>query len=138
MKVVELVRKHIDSSHFWKLSLEEQKEILRRLFDDICKLYEIQGVSLVIDINPFMYQMTGGGCYDRVARRIYLYKVSIMTFLHEIGHMLLGRSERKARMWSHKVFYLAFPALYLKNVKEGRFFHVITLEELERFDECIK
>jgi len=138
MQVVELVRKHIDTKTFWKLPLDSQQQVLQSLFKDICDLYGINDVELHIRVNPSMYYMTGGGCYDRVTKRIYLYKISLMTFLHEIGHMLLGRSERKARMWSHKVFYQAFPELYLKNIREGRFFHVIPLEELEKFNECMK
>jgi len=138
MQVVELVRKYIDPKVFWKLPLDSQKQVLQSLFNDICNLYGVEGVELLVDVNPVMYRMTGGGCYDPLERKIYLYKVSLMTFLHEVAHMLLGQSERKARLWSHKVFYLAFPRLYLKNVREGKFFHVLPLEEVERFDECLK
>ncbi len=138
MKVAELVRKHVDTKKFWKLPLDSQQQVLHALFKEICDLYGINDVELHITIDPVKYRATGGGCYDRVARKIYLYKISLMTLLHEIGHVLLGRSERKARMWSHKVFYQAFPELYLKNIREGRFFHVIPLEELERFNECMK
>jgi len=138
MQVVELVRKYIDPKVFWKLPLDSQKQVLQSLFKDVCNLYGVGGVELLVDVNPVMYRMTGGGCYNPLERKIYLYKVSLMTFLHEVAHMLLGHSEKKARLWSHKVFYLAFPRLYLKNVREGKFFHVLPLEEVERFDECLK
>ncbi len=138
MQVVELVRKYIDLSHFWKISLEEQREILSRLLEDICLLYGIEGVSLEVDIDSIMYRVTGGGCYVPSERKIYLYKISLMTFLHEIGHALLGSSERKVTLWAHKVFYLAFPRLYMENVRRGRFFHVVSLQELEKFNEGIK
>ena len=137
MKVVELVRNYIDTKTFWKLPLDSQQQVLQNLFKEICDLYGINDVELHIRVHPSMYHMTGGGCYDRVARKIYLYKISLMTLLHEIGHVLLGRSERKATMWAHKIFYYAFPKLYLKNIKEGKFFHVVPVEELEKFNECI-
>jgi len=138
MQVVELVKKHIEPKVFWKSSVEEQEKVLRALFNDICQLYGIDGVSLVIDIDPVKCYRTGGGCYSPRERKIYLYKISLMTFLHEIAHMLLGPSERKARLWSHKVFYMAFPNLYLKNVRERKFFHVLSLEEIEMFNEQLK
>jgi len=138
MQVVELVKKHIDPKVFWKSSVEEQEKVLRALFNDICQLYGIRGVKLVVDIDQFKYRMTGGGCYVPKERTIYLYKVSLMTFLHEVAHMLLGSSEKKARLWSHKVFYMAFPNLYLKNVKDRKFFHVLPLDEVKSFNECIK
>jgi hypothetical protein len=139
LKVVELVRRHIDPKVFWrKLSLREQERVLQELFRDICQLYGVKGADLVIDIDPQKYMLTGGGCYVPAKRRIYLYKISLMTFLHEVAHMLLGPSERKARLWSHKVFYLAFPELYVKNVKEGKFFHSYPIEEVLQFNEGLR
>jgi len=138
MQVVELVRKYIDPKVFWKLSVEEQQEVLQKLLGDICELYRVDKVKLQVEINPMKYKMTGGGCFMPGEKKIYLYKVSLMTFLHEVAHMLLGQSERKARLWSHKVFYLAFPDLYLKNVKERKFFHILSLEEVKEFNECLK
>jgi len=138
MQVVELVRKYIDPKVFWKLPVEEQQEVLQKLLGDICELYGEDKVKLQVEIDPMKYKMTGGGCFVPSEKKIYLYKVSLMTFLHEVAHMLLGPSERKTRLWSHKVFYLAFPDLYLKNVKERKFFHVLSLEEVKEFNECLK
>jgi Zn-dependent M32 family carboxypeptidase len=138
MQVVELVKRHVDPKVFWKLPIELQKEVLQNLFTDICKLYDVNDVRLEIKIDPILYCMSGGGCFVPTERKIYLYKISLMTFLHEIGHMLLGPSEEKARLWSHKIFYAAFPKLYMKNVQEGKFFHKIPLEKVEKFNECLK
>uniref|UniRef100_A0A7C5X495 IrrE N-terminal-like domain-containing protein n=1 Tax=Thermocrinis ruber TaxID=75906 RepID=A0A7C5X495_9AQUI len=138
LKVVELVRKHIDPKVFWRvLDVREQKLVLQELFRDICQLYGVEGVELVIELDPLKYRLTGGGCYVPLKRRIYLHKISLMTFLHEVAHMLLGPSERKARLWSHKVFYLAFPKLYMKNAQEGKFFHSFPIEEIVQFSEGI-
>ncbi|MCI4463315.1 MAG: hypothetical protein JHC30_03990 [Caldisericum sp.] len=137
MKVVELVKRHIDPKTFWKSSIKEQKQILQSLFTEICKLYGINNVKFEVRINPILYCATGGGCYDPVTKRVYLFKVSLMTFLHEIAH-LLGFDEEEAVLWAHKVFYCAFPKLYLKNVQSGKFFHIVPLEALEKFDECLK
>jgi hypothetical protein len=139
LKVVQLVKRHIDPQVFWRgLSLREQKSVLQELFRDICQLYGLRGMELVVDIDPFKHRLTGGGCYSPIERRIYLYKISLMTFLHEVAHMLLGASERKARLWSHKVFYLAFPELYMKNVQEGKFFHSFAIEEILQFNEGLR
>lgn len=139
LKVVELVRKHINPKVFWRvLSVEEQKQVLQDLFRDICQLYGKKGEELVIDIDPLKYELTGGGCYVPSEKRIYLHKISLMTFLHEVAHMILGPSERKARLLSHKVFYLAFPRLYMKNIKEGKFFHSPPMEEIMQFKEGLK
>ncbi len=139
LKVVQLVRKHIDPKVFWRgLSLQEQKRVLQELFRDICQLYGKKGEELVVDLDPHKCRLTGGGCYVPAKKRIYLYKISLMTFLHEVAHMLLGASERKARLWSHKVFYLAFPDLYMKNVQEGKFFHTFPIEEIMQFTEGLR
>jgi len=139
LEVVQLVKKHIDPKVFWRgLSLQEQKSVLQGLFRDICQLYGIRGAELVIDIDPLKHGLTGGGRYSPMERRIYLYKISLMTFLHEVAHMLLGPSERKARLWSHKVFYFAFPKLYMKNIKEGKFFHSFPMEEIMQFSEGLR
>jgi hypothetical protein len=138
LKVVELVRKHINPKVFWRgLSVGEQKRVLQNLFRDICQLYGVRG-ELVIDLDPLKYMLTGGGCYVPSERRVYLYKISLMTFLHEVAHMLLGASERKARLWSHKVFYLAFPRLYMKSAQEGKFHHTIPIEEIMQFNEGLR
>jgi hypothetical protein len=139
LEVVQLVKKHINPQVFWRvLGLGEQKNVLQELFRDICQLYGLSGMELVVDVDPLKYRLTGGGCYSPVERRIYLYKISLMTFLHEVAHMLLGASERKARFWSHKVFYLAFPELYMKNIKEGKFFHSFAIEEIMQFKEGLR
>jgi hypothetical protein len=138
MQVVELVRKYIDTKTFWKLPLDSQKYVLHALFKEVCDLYGIDGAELCIDIDQDKYKMTGGGCYIPSEKRIYLFKISLMTFLHEVAHMILGHSERKARLWSHRVFYLSFPDLYMKNVQRGKFFHKVSLEELNSFNECLK
>jgi hypothetical protein len=138
MKVVELVKKYIEPKVFWKLPVGSQEEILQGLLKDICELYGVSGVRLQVELDPVKYRMTGGGCFVPSEKKIYLYKISLMTFLHEVAHMLFGPSERKARLWSHKVFYCAFPSLYLKNVREKKFFHILPLEEIERFNECLR
>jgi len=139
LRVVRLVRKHIDPKVFWKgLGEEAQKQVLQELFRDICQLYGEKGVEFVVDIDPLKHRLTGGGCYVPAKRRIYLYKISLMTFLHEVAHMLLGPSERRARLWSHKVFYLTFPKLYMKNVQEGKFFHTFPIEEILQFTEGLR
>ena len=138
MRVVELVRNYIDTKTFWKLPLDLQQQVLCALFKDICDLYGIDGVELCIKVDPVMYSMTGGGCYFPSERKIYLYKISLMTFLHEIAHAIMDLSEEKAVLWSHKVFYLAFPRLYMANVRKGRFFHIVSIEDLEKFNECLK
>jgi hypothetical protein len=74
LKVVQLVKKHINPQVFWRrLSLRGQKSVLRELFRDICQLYRVKGVELVVDIDPFKHRLTGGGCYSPIERRIYLY-----------------------------------------------------------------
>jgi hypothetical protein len=136
-KTVELVRKHINPKQFWKSDLETQINILKKLFQDLCSLYEIEDASIEIKIDPFFYRMTGGGCVFP-PKRVVLYKVSLMTFLHEFAHLLFGHDEEKTNLWSHKVFYLAFPELYVKNAKESKFFHVVPLEKVMSFTECLK
>lgn len=138
MQVVELVKKHIDTKTFWKLPLEKQEKVLQDLFADICKLYNIDNAKLEIRIDPVLYHRTGGGCYIGSLKKVCLYKISLMTFLHEVAHMLMGPSEEDARLWSHKVFYLSFPKLYMENVKKGRFFHRFSIEELVQFNKSLK
>jgi hypothetical protein len=134
MKTIEVIRKHIDPRWFWKLRQDEQVKILKKLFDDLCQLYNISDVQFEFVDDKNYCSLTGGGIYDKRRKTLTLYKVSLMTFLHEFAHIFFP-DEKKARLWSHKAFWFSFPDVYIKSRTNGKFFHSPDLNEVANFNE---
>jgi len=137
MKTVKIIKKHIDPNVFWKMDQSEQVKVLKCLLFDLCQLYRLPNVKLEFINDAYAYKVTGGGIYIPDKNKIMLFKISLMTFLHEFAHIFF-KDERRAQLWSHKAFYYSFPKLYLRNVKEKKFFHYFDLKEIQRFNECFK
>jgi hypothetical protein len=137
MKVIEIIRKHINPKCFWKLEQNEQVKILKSLFSDLCQLYNVNDIQFRFVSDRNYYSMTGGGVYNRRNKTITLYKVSLMTFLHEFAHIFFPDEER-ARLWSHKAFWFSFPDVYIRSRLKGKFFHSPSLGEVFNFNENFK
>jgi len=134
------VLKKVFKKTFWKLPEAEQRKILERMTKRLNSLYGIE-VEISFYPDPLNYRATGGGRYSAEERKIYLYKASLMTFLHEYAHAIhhqkyrneYRKPEEFSILWSHKVFKNFLPRLYKKNIKERKFFHSPAPEEIENF-----
>ena len=91
----------------WRGSVEERAAKFSSLHAELCRLYE-KRTTLRLDV-------LDGGCsgrsfYSPFADEIVLVgRLSVITFLHEVGHVLYGRSELKACRWSLQLFKKTFP-----------------------------
>ena len=125
---IEAIKIHIDSKGFWRAVPEVQAEMLRALLLRLNIIWDTE-ITLICDFgNAEMYRATGGGTYHSNTYTMTLYKASIMTFLHEYGHALQGRTEEAARLWSHRMFKGALPRTYQNAVETGMFFHTVATE----------
>ena len=137
MKTVKIIKKYINPKVFWKMEKEKQVEILKKLFEELCQLYNIRNIKFEFQDDIRAYKITGGGVYSPKEKKITLFKISLMTFLHEFAHIFFP-DEKRARLWSHKAFYYSFPKLYIKSLNEGKFFHAFDLEAIQKFEENFK
>jgi hypothetical protein len=119
---------------FWRVNDEQKKDMLRRCLYEICRHYGVGPVRIDFVESPIGYRYTGGGVYEP-GIRITLYKLSLMTFLHEVAHHLaysgkIPGGERRAVLWSHRVFYSLFPRQYERSREKGLFFHSPDMAEV--------
>lgn len=100
------------SKHIWKIPLEEKIEATRLLFAKLCSIYNLTGnIAFELDIDS-MDSFSSRLEYEPVAnvKTIRLIgKFSVITFLHEFAHLLLGSNEKEAVKWSVNLFKLIFP-----------------------------
>ncbi len=126
---VKIVRQLIDKK-IYRQSKQEQEKMLRQTLKDLCNLYGIKEPKLVCDFeNKRKYKQTGGGEYYPADKKICLYKMSIVTFLHEFAHHFqhakkCGNGEEFPRMYSVNVFYAVSPRLFEKAVKNKKIFFI--------------
>lgn len=95
------------ASRPWRGTFEECGQKFRTCHADLCRVYDVNP-SLVIDFDES--SDSGGSTYDPVAKVITLRgRLSVVTFLHEWGHVLKGHSEFEACRWSLRLFQRCFP-----------------------------
>lgn len=64
---------------------------------------------------------SGGSFYNPSRQTILLNgRISVLTFLHEWGHVLYGSSEEKANEFARTIFKQVFPKQYEKLKTQGR------------------
>lgn len=93
----------------WKGELVSRMDKFRQLHTDLCSIY---GMNVNLNFNPSIMLNEGSGRsnFDTLTNTITLHgKLSVLTFLHEWGHVLKGSSERQACIWSVNLFRRVFP-----------------------------
>ena len=93
----------------WKGDLVSRMDKFWQLHIELCRIY---GVNIYLDFDPSIMLNEGSGRsnFDPLTNTITLHgKLSVLTFLHEWGHVLKGSSERKACVWSVNLFRRVFP-----------------------------
>lgn len=92
----------------WRGTLGERKIKCRRAIRNICRAAGATPPRVIFQINE--HEDSGLSCYMHGANVIILRgRLSVVTALHEIGHLLLGHSEHDACAWSLAYFKTAFP-----------------------------
>ena len=91
----------------WRGTLEERQSKFRQLHADLCRVYS---VTPMLQIQGDGTGDSGGSCFQPGANVITLPgRLSVITFLHEWGHVLKGHSEFEACRWSLRLFQRCFP-----------------------------
>jgi len=97
------------TSNPWKGIIPARMEKFQRLHEDLCSIYNVD-VQICFDPSIMLNESSGRSNYNPIDNMITLHgKLSVLTFLHEWGHVLKGRSEHKACRWSVNLFRKIFP-----------------------------
>jgi hypothetical protein len=101
----------------WRGSIEERKAKFRQLHVDLCRVY---GVNPTLTIEGDGTGDSGGSSYCQISDTITLVgRLSVITFLHEWGHVLKGHDEFAACRWSLRLFQRCFPRSFSRLRWEG-------------------
>ena len=105
----------------WRGSGIERAAKFMWLHEQFCSIYN-KDVALSFDPLILMDKETSFGngyCYLNIYKISLVGKLSVITFLHEWGHMLKGASEHEACKWSLNLFRQIFPVQYSRLNAEG-------------------
>lgn len=108
-------------------TIAERQEKFKALNTAIAAAYNVLEPRLVFETDES--QDSGSSCFVPASKTIILRgRLSVVTLLHEIGHSVFGRSERKACRWSLNLFRRCFPRSWARLQFEG---HVVRAEGRE-------
>ena len=101
----------------WRGTLDDRQSKFQKLHADLCAIYS---VSPTVAIEGDGTGDSGGSCFQPGANVITLRgRLSVITFLHEWGHVLKGSSEFEACRWSLRLFQRCFPRSFARLRWEG-------------------
>jgi hypothetical protein len=142
------VRKTIKSGLFKKdTPIESKREAIETLHKELCEFYNLTYKAIKWDLyrGEFMRYVNGGGRYNPITKEITLFRLSLVTYLHEFYHFMarekgLINSEPKARGWSISLYFKATPKLCEAAMNKGLIIHQKIIEREnenanERVDE---
>lgn len=93
----------------WKGDVISRMDKFGWLHIELCRIYRVD-IQLNIDPSVMLNEGSGRSNFDPLTNTITLHgKLSVLTFLHEWGHVLKGSSEHKACVWSVNLFRRVFP-----------------------------
>ena len=105
----------------------ERQEKFKALNTALAAAYNVPEPCLIFQTDET--RDSGSSCFVPASRTIILRgRLSVVTLLHEIGHSLFGRSERRACRWSLNLFRRCFPRSWARLQFEG---HVVRAEGRE-------
>ena len=113
-KVVDAIKEY-RSHHIWKIPLKEKISYTKKLFYELCKIYKIDG-NIVFRIDETADDSFRSFCSGVTV--VLVGKFSVITFLHEFGH-LLGGDETEAVRWSINLFKKIFPRSFSQLTESG-------------------
>ncbi len=101
----------------WRGTLEERQAKFQRLHANFCGIYSVKPM-LVFEGDGT--GESGGSSFQPGANVITLTgRLSVITLLHEWGHVLKGSSEFEACRWSLRLFQKCFPRSFGRLRWEG-------------------
>ena len=92
----------------WSGTLDERQMKFRKLHNDLCLACRLDPQPrLIIGNEPL--SCSGNSCFIPAMNTIILRgRLSVVTYLHEVGHAR-GMNERRAARWSINLFRRCFP-----------------------------
>jgi len=107
-KDIELCKEFIHTK-VWRKD-ENQEKKWNNFLSKLSELHNVEFPTLFVG-EEFIIP-----CYDRYANRIFLTKYSVISLLHEFGHIIFGNNEQKCVEYSEIIFLTAYPKAkrYLK------------------------
>jgi len=121
-----IVRKNLIALKYYRQNVEVQKTMLQVTLTALNKHFNTN-VDMRFTLNSTM----DGSCLAG-GNHIVMCTMSIMTFVHEFRHALQHAGattlstdiELDAQIWSHTVFFIASPAMYITARDDNKFCHV--------------
>lgn len=111
----------------WRGTFQERKVKFRQLHADFCRFY---GVNPTLNIEGDGTGDSGGSAYCPITDTITLVgRLSVITYLHEFGHVLKGADEFAVCRWSLRLFQRCFPKSYSRLMWEGHVGRAMPREE---------
>lgn len=111
----------------WRGTVEQRQEKFRLLNAALAGAYGVPEPRLVFETDEA--KDSGSSCYIPATNTIILSgRMSVVTFLHEWGHRLHGRSERQVCRWSINLFARVFPKSFSRCQYDG---HMIRADRRE-------
>lgn len=108
-------------------TIAERQEKFKALNTALAAAYGVTEPCLIFQTDES--QDSGSSCFVPASKTIFLRgRLSAVTMLHETGHALFGKSERKACRWSLNLFRRCFPRSWARLRFEG---HVVRAEGRE-------
>ena len=102
----------------WRGDLETRRMKFQKLNADLATATGVTSPTLTFSGND--HGDSGNSCYSRELNVIGLDgKLSVITFLHEWGHVIHGSSEVDACRWSLNLFQRCFPWSWARLRFEG-------------------
>jgi hypothetical protein len=101
----------------WRGSIAERQQKFNTAIYDICVAAGATPPNVIFAISE--QEDSGQSCYFPATNTIVLSKCSVITALHEIGHLLLGRSEYAVCAWSLALFRRCFPKSWSRLTFDG-------------------
>lgn len=95
--------------HPWDGNIVKRMAKFKALHEDLCRIYNVD-YKLVFDSSVNLNESSWRSNCNLLTQTITLHgKLSVLTFLHEWGHAIKGRSEYEACVWSVNLFRRVFP-----------------------------
>jgi len=105
-------------SHAWRGTIDERHQKFRRLHDDLCRIYGLDPQPRLIIGNETL-SCSGNSCFIPAMNTIILRgRLSVVTYLHEVGHAR-GMNERRAARSSINLFRRCFPKSWSRVTFDG-------------------
>ncbi len=92
----------------WKGTIAERSVKFQTLHAELAAAYEVTAPTLIFSGDG--HGDSSASCYIPSENTIIIHgRLSVITFLHEWGHVLRGSSEQEACRWSLNLFRRCFP-----------------------------